>query len=77
MNQLTELFIRLKQVEIALDLVVLSLPDSEQLAPLKVKAERRQDRVKAENEASKEYLALKSRLQELENDYPTLKKLWL
>ena len=75
MNQLTELFVRLKQVEIALDLVVLSLPDSEQLAPLKVKAERRQDRVKAENEASKEYLNLKSRLQELENDYPTLKKL--
>lgn len=75
MNQLTELFVRLKQVEIALDLVVLSLPDSEQLAPLKVKAERRQDRVKAENEASKEYLNLKSRLQELENDYPSLKKL--
>jgi hypothetical protein len=75
MDQLTELFIRLKQVEIALDLVVLSLPDSEQLAPLKVKAERRQDRVKAENEASKEYLNLKSRLQELENDYPSLKKL--
>jgi beta-glucosidase-like glycosyl hydrolase len=62
-------------VEIALDLVLLSLPDSEQLAPLKVKAERRQDRVKAENEASKEYLNLKSRLQELENDYPSLKKL--
>ena len=75
MNQLTELFIRLKQVEIALDLVVLSLPDSEQLATLKVKAERRQDRVKAENEASKEYLTLKSRLHELENDYPSLKKL--
>jgi len=75
MDQITELFIRLKQVEIALDLVLLSLPDSEQLAPLKVKAERRQDRVKAENEASKEYLNLKSRLQELENDYPSLKKL--
>jgi hypothetical protein len=75
MNQLTELFIRLKQMENAIDAILLSLPDTEALVTLKDRAERRQDRVKAENAATQEYITLKSRLQELENDYPTLKKL--
>jgi hypothetical protein len=75
MNQLTELFIRLKQMENAIDAILLSLPDTEALATLKDRAQRRQERVQAENAATQEYLSIKSRLQELENDYPTLKKL--
>jgi gas vesicle protein len=84
MNELKELLLRkkneqlynlLKQMDNAIDAILLSLPDTEALATLKDRAERRQNRVKAENAATQEYITLKSRLQELENDYPTLKKL--
>lgn len=77
MNQLTELFIRLKQMENAIDLILMSLPatDNEAFNTRKIQATRRQERLQAEQEATQEYITLKSRLQELEQDYPTLKKL--
>jgi hypothetical protein len=77
MNQLTELFVRLKQMETAIDLIFMNLPatDNEAFNTKKIQAARRQERLQAEQEATQEYLSIKSRLQELENDYPTLKKL--
>ena len=77
MNQLTELFIRMKQMENAIDLILMSLPasDNDALNLKKIQATRRQERLQAEQVATQEYLSIKSRLQELENDYPTLKKL--
>jgi len=77
MNQLTELFIRLKQMENAIDLIFMNLPatDNETFNTKKIQAARRQERLQAEQEATQEYLSIKSRLQELENDYPSLKKL--
>ena len=77
MNQLTELFVRLKQMENAIDLILMSLPatDNEAFNARKIQAARRQERIQAEQQATQEYLSIKSRLQELENDYPSLKKL--
>jgi hypothetical protein len=77
MNQLTELFVRLKQMETAIDLIFMNLPatDNEAFNTKKIQAARRQERLQAEQEATQEYLSIKSRLQELENDYPSLKKL--
>ena len=77
MNQLTEIFVRLKQMENAIDLILMSLPatDNETFNARKIQAARRQERIQAEQQATQEYLSIKSRLQELENDYPSLKKL--
>jgi len=77
MNKLTELFVRLKQMETAIDLIFMNLPatDNEAFNTKKIQAARRQERLQAEQEATQEYLSIKSRLQELENDYPSLKKI--
>ena len=77
MDKLTELFIRMKQMETALDLILMSLPasDNDVLNLKKIQAARRQERLQEEQQATQEYLSIKSRLQELENDYPSLKKL--
>jgi hypothetical protein len=65
----------MKQMENVLDTILLSLPESDRLSALRARAERRQERIHAENLATAEYEQLKSRMKELENDYPILKKL--
>lgn len=76
MKQLTELFIRLNRMENTMDTILLSLPDCTDIAlnELKVQAKKRYDRNQAETQAAREHEELTYRIQELEADYPRLRK---